>query len=209
MKLNYKIFKALNNPTDVQDTGGKIVEIYSMNQTNYLAKYAGKGQFAVWSSDSKTYKLLIEDGYYKTMKDLYSKRINQIWINFYEKADKIRYGLMFKMVFPMIGISMLIAILFSLVEALMPYQNAGLIGILAVVLVTNMIQTSMMRKRIEFARSEAIAEIKRIVGEERFNQLLQDQAAYFDTYFKFEDKEAIVEQAVEVIENNKEENKDK
>lgn len=209
MKLNYKIFKALTNPVDVQDTGGKTVEVYSMNQTNYLAKYAGKGQFAVWSSDSKTYKLLIEDGYYKTMKDLYSKRINQIWINFYEKADKIRYGLMFKMVFPMIGISMLIAILFSLVEALMPYQNAGLIGILAVVLITNMIQTSMMRKRIEFARSEAIAEIKRIVGEDRFNQLLQDQAAYFDTYFKFEDKPVEPVQVAEDNETEIKENSDK
>ena len=112
MKLQYGIFKSLNNPIEVQESDTKTVEIHSMNQTSYLAKFAGKGQFAVWTSDSKSYKLLIEDGYYKTMKDLYGKRVNQVWIAFYEKADKIRFSLMYKMVFPMIGIAMLFCITF-------------------------------------------------------------------------------------------------
>jgi hypothetical protein len=65
MKLQYAIFKQLNEPTETQQTDGKTVEIHSMNNTRYLSRFAGKGQFAVWTSDSKSYKLLVEDGYYK------------------------------------------------------------------------------------------------------------------------------------------------
>lgn len=190
MKLQYGIFKTLNNPKEVQETGSKVVEIHSMNETRYLAKFAGKGQFAVWTSDSKSYKLLIEDGYYDAMKELYGKRVNQVWINFYEKADKIRFGLMYKMVFPMIGIAMLLALLFSAVPNLQKYQSFGLIGILGIVLITNMVQTSLMRKQIEVARTASIVEIKRIIGEANFNELLDAQGKYYDTYFKFE--EAVV-----------------
>ena len=207
MKLQYAIFKQLNQPTDTQQSEGKTVEIHSMNTTRFLARFAGKGQFAVWTSDSKTYKLLVEDGYYKVMKDLYSKRVNQVWIKFYEKADKVRFGLLYKMVFPMIVISMLLAVLFSTVEALSAYQNYALIGILAVVLITNMLQTSIMRKQVEVARSEAVKDIKMIVGEARFNELLEQQGKYYEDYFKFDEKkEAVVEeQVIESKSDDKEE----
>lgn len=207
MKLQYAIFKQLNQPTDTQQSEGKTVEIHSMNNTRYLSRFAGKGQFAVWTSDSKTYKLLVEDGYYKVMKDLYSKRVNQVWIKFYEKADKVRFGLLYKMVFPMIVISMLLAVLFSTIEALSAYQNYALIGILAVVLITNMLQTSIMRKQVEVARSEAVKDIKMIVGEARFNELLEQQGKYYEDYFKFDEKkeEVIEEQVIEAKPDNKEE----
>ncbi|MDY0210707.1 MAG: hypothetical protein RBQ91_04790 [Acholeplasma sp.] len=203
MKLQYAIFKTLNNPKEVQTTQDKVVEIHSMNETKYLAKFAGKGQFAVWTSDSKSYKLLIEDGYYETMKDLYGKRVNLVWINFYEKADKIRFGLMYKMVFPMIGLAMVLAILFSTIEPLQKYQSMALIGILAIVLITNMAQTSIMRKKIEVARTESIKDIKMIVGADDFQKLLDNQQKYYDTYFKFEEKEEANTEASPSDENNK------
>lgn len=207
MKLQYAIFKQLNQPTDTQQSEGKTVEIHSMNNTRYLSRFAGKGQFAVWTSDSKTYKLLVEDGYYKVMKDLYSKRVNQVWIKFYEKADKVRFGLLYKMVFPMIVISMLLAVLFSTIEALSAYQNYALIGILAVVLITNMLQTSIMRKQVEVARSEAVKDIKMIVGEARFNELLEQQGKYYEDYFKFDEKkeDIVEEQVIEAKPDKKEE----
>lgn len=207
MKLQYAIFKQLNQPTDTQQSEGKTVEIHSMNNTRYLSRFAGKGQFAVWTSDSKTYKLLVEDGYYKVMKDLYSKRVNQVWIKFYEKADKVRFGLLYKMVFPMIVISMLLAVLFSTIEALSAYQNYALIGILAVVLITNMLQTSIMRKQVEVARSEAVKDIKMIVGEARFNELLEQQGKYYEDYFKFDEKkeDVVEEQVIEAKPDKKEE----
>lgn len=197
MKLQYAIFKQLNEPKETQQAEGKTVEIHSMNNTRYLSRFAGKGQFAVWTSDSKSYKLLVEDGYYKVMKDLYSKRVNQVWIRFYEQADKVRFGLLYKMVFPMIALSMVLAVLFSTVEALSDYQNYALIGILAVVLITNMLQTSIMRKKVEGARSEAVKDIKHIVGEARFNELLEQQGKYYEDYFKFEEKVEPVEEVVE------------
>jgi hypothetical protein len=187
MKLQYGIYKQLNNPKEVQTTDNKTVEIHSMNETSYLAKFAGKGQFAVWTSDSKNFKLLIEDGYYNAMNELYGKRVNLVWIKFYEKADKIRFGLMYKMVFPLIGVAMLLAVLFSTLKALQPYQTYGLIGILAIVLITNMAQTSIMRKKIEQVRSESIKDIKMIVGENKFKELLENQQKYYDSYFKFEE----------------------
>lgn len=208
MKLQYAIFKQLNEPKETQQAEGKTVEIHSMNNTRYLSRFAGKGQFAVWTSDSKSYKLLVEDGYYKVMKDLYSKRVNQVWIRFYEQADKVRYGLLYKMVFPMIALSMVLAVLFSTVEALSGYQNYALIGILAVVLITNMLQTSIMRKKVEGARSEAVKDIKHIVGEARFNELLEQQGKYYEDYFKFEEKVEPVEEVVEAQVEEKTETED-
>jgi hypothetical protein len=199
MKLQYAIFKQLNEPKEIQQTDGKTVEIHSMNNTRYLSRFAGKGQFAVWTSDSKSYKLLVEDGYYKVMKDLYSKRVNQVWIRFYEQADKVRFGLLYKMVFPMIALSMALALLFSMVPALSGYQNYALIGILAVVLITNMLQTSIMRKKVEGSRSEAVRDIKLIVGEARFNELLEQQGKYYEDYFKFDEKVQPEQEAVETV----------
>lgn len=200
MKLQYGIFKQLNTPKETHQLEGKTIEIHSMNDTKFLSRFAGKGQFAVWTSDSKNYKLLIEDGYYQVMKDLYSKRVNQVWITFYEKADKVRFGLMFKMVFPMIAVSMVLAILFSTIEALKGYQNFALIGILGVVLVTNMLQTTIMRKKVEEARTVAVKDIQMIIGEHKFNDLLEKQSKYYEDYFKFEEK---VEPAVETVEEPK------
>ncbi len=200
MKLQYGIFKQLNTPKETHQLEGKTIEIHSMNDTKFLSRFAGKGQFAVWTSDSKNYKLLIEDGYYQVMKDLYSKRVNQVWITFYEKADKVRFGLMFKMVFPMIAVSMVLAILFSTIEALKGYQNFALIGILGVVLVTNMLQTTIMRKKVEEARTVAVKDIQMIIGEHKFNDLLEKQSKYYEDYFKFEEK---VEPAVEAVEEPK------
>lgn len=200
MKLQYGIFKQLNTPKETHQLEGKTIEIHSMNDTKFLSRFAGKGQFAVWTSDSKNYKLLIEDGYYQVMKDLYSKRVNQVWITFYEKADKVRFGLMFKMVFPMIAVSMVLAILFSTIEALKGYQNFALIGILGVVLVTNMLQTTIMRKKVEEARTVSVKDIQMIIGEHKFNDLLEKQSKYYEDYFKFEEK---VEPAVETVEEPK------
>lgn len=208
MKLQYAIFKQLNEPKETQQAEGKTVEIHSMNNTRYLSRFAGKGQFAVWTSDSKSYKLLVEDGYYKVMKDLYSKRVNQVWIRFYEQADKVRFGLLYKMVFPMIALSMVLAVLFSTVEALSGYQNYALIGILAVVLITNMLQTSIMKKKVEGARSEAVKDIKHIVGEARFNELLEQQGKYYEDYFKFEEKVEPVEEVIEAQVEEKTETED-
>lgn len=199
MKLQYQIFKTLNNPVEIQDLDDRKVEVHSMNQTKYLSKFASKGQFAVWASDGKDYKLLIEDGYYDVMKDLYDKRINKVWINFYEVADKVRGGLMYKIVLPMIAVSMVVAFMFSLIPALQKFQSVALIVILAVILIANMFQTNMMKKKIEIARADAINEIKQIRGKERFEEILQAQAKYYDQYFNIvNDAETNVEAEVEV-----------
>ena len=168
-----------------------------MNQTPYLAKYASKGQFAVWTSDGKEYKLLIEDGYYEVMKELYDKKINKVWISFYEEADKVRSGLMYKIVLPMIALAMLVAVLFSTIPALQQFQSVALIAILAVILVANILQTNLMKKKIEQARANSISEIKRIRGKERFEEILEAQAKYYDSYFNTE----VVEEVKEDIDN--------
>jgi hypothetical protein len=135
--------------------------------------------------------------------------VNQVWIRFYEHADKVRFGLLYKMVFPMIALSMILAVLFSTVEALSGYQNYALIGILAVVLITNMLQTSIMRKKVETSRSEAVRDIKLIVGEARFNELLEQQGKYYEDYFKFEEKVEPAQEAVEAKAEEKTETEDK
>lgn len=193
MKLQQHVYKTLNEPVEIQDLGDRKVEVHSMNKTAYLQKYASKGQFAVWTSDGKDYKLLIEDGYYEIMKDLYDKKINKVWIQFYEQADKVRKNLMYKIVIPMIALAMLVAVLFSQVPALQEYQSMALIVILAVILVANILQTNLMKKKIEQARTDSVSEIKRIRGKERFEEILDKQAKYYDSYFNTVVKEEVVE----------------
>jgi hypothetical protein len=60
-----------------------------------------------------------------------------------------------------------------------------------------MLQTSIMRKKVEGARTEAVRDIKLIVGESKFNELLEHQGKYYEEYFKFDQKTEATEEVKE------------
>lgn len=57
MKLNAKIYKQLTNePFDSQQINGKTVEFHYMDNSPFLAQFASRGRFAVWTSDGSIIK---------------------------------------------------------------------------------------------------------------------------------------------------------
>lgn len=199
MKLNPRIFKTLDNPVETQDVNGRKIEIHYMNDTQYFARYAQQGQFAVWTSDGSDYKLLIERDYLKTLRPLYTSRINDVWIRFYEKATQVRNNIFLKLILPILITALAIVIIFAAVPVLRQYQTIVLIGILVVVLASNILQSTLMKRRIESAREEAVIEIKETLGEEQFKSLIEQQGKFYDNFFDFTEED-VVEDAVEQIE---------
>ena len=194
MKLNYKIHQSLLDPVETQDADGKVVEVHYMNDTNYLARYAGKGQFSLWTSDGNDFKLLIERGYYEELKPLFSATINGIWIRFFEKVQKIRQDLFRKIILPILAGALVIISIFSFVPQLADFRMYVLLAMLVVVLFVNILQSSYMRKKVEAARTEAVGDIKDHLGINQFQELIQKQNDYYDNYFKFEDEPAVVDE---------------
>lgn len=198
MKLNPRIFKALDNPVETQDVNGRKVEIHYMNDTQYFARYAQQGQFAVWTSDGSDYKLLIERDYLETLRPLYTSRINDVWIRFYEKATQVRNNIFLKLILPILIAALAIVIIFAAVPALRQYQTIVLIGILVVVLASNILQSTLMKRRIERAREEAVIEIKETLGEEQFKSLIEEQGKFYDNFFDFKDDEVVEDDAEQI-----------
>lgn len=205
MKMNVKMFNSLQNPFDVQEIDGKNVEIHYMNDTNYLARYAGQGQFSVWSSDGKDYKLLIERGYYEELKPLFSAEVNNVWLKLYTAVDKVRKGMLFKVVLPILAFFLAVIIVTASVEMFKKYQTVVLIVSLVVVLLVNIVQSSFIRKKIDQERDKSVQEIQLILGADVFEELIFKQRKYHEQYFKFEDpveeplKEEVLEAEVKAV----------
>lgn len=209
MKLNVKMYKTLNNPVEIQQVNGKEVEVHYMNDTPYLSRYAGRGHFVVWASDGQGYKLLLERDYYNALKPLHSAETNKLWLEFYESVHNVRRGLFFKLMLPMIIGVLVIMAVFAAVEPLQKYQTTVLIVALILMLIFNMFQSNMLKRKIDEIRGNTIDTIKDVFGEEQFDELVKKQNEFYENYFKFEETSAVEEQPtieeVAVIED--EENK--
>ncbi len=202
MKLNYKVYQTLNAAVETQDADGRVVEIHYMNDTNYLARYAGKGQFSVWTSDGNQFKLLIEKGYYEALKPLFDAKVNGIWINFFEQAQKIRMNVFRKILVPILLAALVVVSVFSFVQQLANFRMYVLLAMLVLILFVNVFQSSYMRKKVEAVRTVAVTDIKNHLGEDQFQSLIRRQEKYYEEYFKFE--EEVVEPVKEVVEPKEE-----
>lgn len=194
MKLNYKVYQTLTEPVETQEADGRVIEIHYMNDTNYLARYAGRGQFSVWTSDGKLFKLLIEKGYYEALKPLFDAKVNGIWITFFEQVQKIRMNVFRKILMPILLAALVVVSVFSFVPQLADFRMYVLLAMLVIILFINVFQSSYMRRKVEGVRTVAVTDIKDHLGQELFQDLVKRQEKYYEEYFKFEDK---VEPAVE------------
>lgn len=200
MKMQNKIFKALTGePAVVQQIDGRQVEIHYMNDTPFLAQFAGRGRFAEWTSDGKAFKLIVEKGYFEAMDGFYTEEINKVWINFlvsvgkkYRKVTAIFLG----------GIALLYLIVALVGILWFPDQLTNiLIGSLIVVLGANIVQTRYVRKYIANENTKARDAIVEALGDKKYNELLQKQDEYYKAYYKF-DEEATETEATEIDTEN-------
>ena len=204
MKLNQRIFNYAEEDKLIERqelNDGKSIEIYNLDDyQDIYTEFTNKGKFAVWSCvDNQNYRLYIESGYYKKLAPLYKQNINQVWLDFWDECEK--GVLKFKNIIMPIMLVLILAFFFG-GAILIKNQTIQLIVALAVAFVFIVVVLFFRRKvnkRIEAANSVSVKKIKDILGEKRFNKLLEDQRSYIDEFFKYDEntEEASIDENVD------------
>ena len=188
MKLNERVFEVLNGePVEVQNLDGHEVKIYILDDyPDVLNEFVNKGKFAVWSCvDGTNYKLAIEKGYYDELRELYSDKVNDTWLKFWDKCEKISSTFSKKIVLPATAVIIVIFVVLMALSNKMPgklgtYLTLGLaIFYVLVILILRKLTTN----KINIANQNALAVIKKNLGEAHFNDLLERQRNYIDAYY--------------------------
>lgn len=188
MKLNERVFEVLNGePVEVQNLDGHEVKIYILDDyPDVLNEFVNKGKFAVWSCvDGTNYKLAIEKGYYDELRDLYSDKVNDTWLKFWDECEKISSTFSKKIVLPATAVIIVIFVVLMALSNKMPgklgtYLTLGLaIFYVLVILILRKLTTN----KINIANQNALAVIKKNLGEAHFNDLLERQRNYIDAYY--------------------------
>ncbi len=207
MRLNPKVFKALNGePFAVQEIDDQRIEFHYMDNTPYLAQYAARGRFAIWTSDGKNnYKVLIESKYYEALKPFYEQGVNRIWLSFLTKVGNMSRKTNLMFLIPTMALYAIAVVLFSIYFA--DQMMILLIVMLAGVIITNMVQSRYVNKKVKEENSATQKEIKNYVGADVFDELVKNQETFYAEYFKTEEPEAHAEEQ-EVIEAEIEEQED-
>lgn len=188
MKLNERVFEVLNGePVEVQNLDGHEVKIYILDDyPDVLNEFVNKGKFAVWSCvDGTNYKLAIEKGYYDELRELYSDKVNDTWLKFWDECEKISSTFSKKIVLPATAVIIVIFVVLMALSNKMPgklgtYLTFGLaIFHVLVILILRKLTTN----KINIANQNALAVIKKNLGEAHFNDLLERQRNYIDAYY--------------------------
>lgn len=188
MKLNERVFEVLNGePVEVQNLDGHEVKIYILDDyPDVLNEFVNKGKFAVWSCvDGTNYKLAIEKGYYDELRELYSDKVNDTWLKFWDECEKISSTFSKKIVLPATSVIIVIFVVLMALSNKMPgklgtYLTLGLaIFYVLVILILRKLTTN----KINIANQNALAVIKKNLGEAHFNDLLERQRNYIDAYY--------------------------
>lgn len=188
MKLNERVFEVLNGePVEVQNLDGHEVKIYILDDyPDVLNEFVNKGKFAVWSCvDGTKYKLAIEKGYYDELRELYSDKVNDTWLKFWDECEKISSTFSKKIVLPATAVIIVIFVVLMALSNKMPgklgtYLTLGLaIFYVLVILILRKLTTN----KINIANQNALAVIKKNLGEAHFNDLLERQRNYIDAYY--------------------------
>ena len=210
MKVNAKLFdRVVTDPFDLQELNdGATVELHSLNQNEELFnEYAPKAKFAIWAcKNGKNYRLLVEDGYYAEMRELYGKRVNQTWVSFWDEVEKGR-GKIMKMFFIPLTIIVFIAITLLMIFNDKLGENGQLIAmavVLIVFVISNVIINRKIDNIIQTSNANAVEKIKNIVGHKHFDELMEAQRVYYDKFFGIEEDETEETPTEEVSEETEE-----
>lgn len=188
MKLNERVFEVLNGePVEVQNLDGHEVKIYILDDyPDVLNEFVNKGKFAVWSCvDGTNYKLAIEKGYYDELRELYSDKVNDTWLKFWDECEKISSTFSKKIVLPATAV---IIVIFVVLMALSNKMQGKLgtyltLGLAIFYVLVILILRKLTTNKINIANQNALAVIKKNLGEAHFNDLLERQRNYIDAYY--------------------------
>lgn len=184
MRINPKIYRAIDSaePFETQEFDGRKIELYFMNGFDGIQEeFIGKGQFAVWTSDDGfNYRMLIEEGYYNVVGELYSQDINKIWVEFWDKTDAISKKFTRFFMIPMMIIVVAVVIICNFLGNIGSYISIGVLiaSFIAMLLINTRTKKAIMQENVNSRKM-----IVEKIGQEHFDKLLEAQKEYMDEYY--------------------------
>ena len=169
-----------------------------MNDEPFFMDNINKGSFSVWScGDAKNYKIFIEKGDYEITKDLFTQDINQIWINFLTRIDKMKKKYVLCIMLPMLAVILAGLVLLSI---LFPNKAWILVVALAAVVILSLVPSALLSRKMQIENVKAAAEVREKVGLEKFKQIVEDQDKYMEKFYddlqkKYEEEDRLAEEA--------------
>ena len=200
MKYNEKQFyQSVTEPFEVQemDNGAK-VSLHYMNDEPFFMDNINKTRFSVWSSgDGVNYKIFVEKGDYEITKELFTKDVNAIWMNFLTSIDKMRKKYIFCIMLPMLLVFLGVLITISI---LFPNKGWILFVALAVIIVASLIPSALLSRKMQAENVKAASKVRDYVGVERFRQIIEEQDKYMEKFYddlqkKYEEEDRIAAEA--------------
>lgn len=189
MKINPRLWDACNEieAFEVQEFDDRKIEIYKMSQIDGVKEefVIQKGQFACWTSvDGVNYRLIIEDGYYEEVKDLYKKDINKIWVDYWDVCDMQYKRFSRFCIYPIMIIAVILCIIsIALGSYLHKVGSYIIIAILIVLFIGMFALNRVLKKKQNEEHTKSRKLIYDILGEDRFNKLVEAQKNYMDKFF--------------------------
>ena len=189
MRINPKLYAVADGveAVETQEFDGRKIELFLMSQVSGVKEefLMTKGQFAVWSSfDGKNYRVFLEDGYYDAVSELYAEPINKVWVDFWDRTDGISKKFSRFFIYPL----MLVAIVLCVLSIVLSKQmgNIGtyiIMGVLVLMFLGLIFVNMFVRKKIMAESTKSRADIQSILGDQRYEELINTQKAYMDEYF--------------------------
>ena len=189
MRINAKLYPVADEvtPYETQTFDNKKVELFMMSSFEGIKEefVIKKGQFAVWSSmDGLNYRLFLEDGYYDTVKELYSQTVNKIWLDFYDRTDAISGKFSKFFVYPLMAIAIAACVLSIVLQKQIGAIGSWIIiGVLALMFVAMIFVNMKIKKVIVNENAKSRQLIVDYFGGNRFDELIELQKSYMDEYF--------------------------
>lgn len=191
VKLNQRIYEYADeeNLIERQELDGHNLEIYRLNPyEDIYTEFTNKGKFAVWSSvDGQNYRLYIEDGYYKKLSPLYTNKINDIWLKFWDDCEKVTTKFR-NLVIPLAFVVVIAAFIVNMLPIGGKYTSLGITcGLAVLYMIFLFMYKKVVNKKLALLNHESVDKIKKHMGAKRFEKLLEDQRAYMDEFFQYDE----------------------
>lgn len=195
MKMNVKVFRSLTtDPLEVQDINGEELAIYPMEATPYHQQFLSRGRLSAWTSDGKTFKLLVDKGFFEASGNFFDSHVNGIWVNLLREAGKINGKLMKVIMLPAFLLLLVISILgFVFFEE--HSQTIMLVSVI-VLFIVQMVQSRKVNKKFEELQVEAQNKIFEYLGEEQVQEIVKRQEEYMQKYYKIEDEQEATDDSI-------------
>ena len=206
MKFNIKLFNsAVGEPIETQQINGETVEIFYLNDTALFPQYMSKASFVVWASDGKKYRIFIEKLFYEMEKEYYSPEINAIWMRAYGKMGKVQKLISYVSTGALVLIVGIVILILFLTKQFENQQSIIWIflGVFVLFLISNTVETTILKRKISDYRNEAVQGIKEAVGEEGYQNIIKLTNEHYDKFFQVNSSAPVGENVeTTILENN-------